>query len=90
MAIRPLTEEEKQKAAELTSRIEKDLQELYDLLAPNVSYRDFCQMVGNLRQKGYDMQRALGDVRKIREFLDELPGSQDLLTLYETLEKFRV
>jgi hypothetical protein len=90
MAIRSLTDEEQQKAAELVDRIGQDLQALYDLIAPNVSYTDFCRIAGNLRQKVYEVQKTLGDIRQIREYLNQLPGAQDLSSLNEALEKFRV
>jgi len=90
MAIRPLTKEEKAKAEQLIKRIKKDLSELYKLIAPIMSYRDFCNMIGGLREKVYEAQRDLEKVRKIREYLDQLPGAKDLIELNSHLEKLRV
>jgi hypothetical protein len=90
MAIRPLTEEEKVKAEQLIERIKKDSSELYELLAPIMSHRDFCSMIGGLRQKVYEAQRDLEKVRQIREYLDQLPGAGDLVELNSLLEKLRV
>lgn len=90
MAIRPLIDEEKARAEQLIEQIKQDSGELYELLAPIMSYRDFCSMIGGLRQRVYEVQRDLEKVRQIREYLDQLPGVEDLAKLNSLLEKLRV
>jgi hypothetical protein len=89
MAIRPLTEEEKARAAQLVQQMQKDSSELYELLAPVMDHRDFCAMLGGLRQKVHETQKDLEKVRQIRKFLNCLPGAENLAELNSLLEKLR-